>query len=74
MFGESFSFCGTEDDIENIMFNLDVIYKSKNNLDVIAYSPKIDYSVVVDNKPYNVQIAKQGDVINVGFPSIFSGF
>ena len=74
LFGESFSFCGNEEDINNIMFNLGVIYKTNNNLDIIAYSPKIDYQVFVDNKLYNVQIAKNKDVISVGFPSIYAGF
>ena len=45
-----------------------------NNLDIVAYSPKIDYCLNFDNKQYNVQIAVDKGVVYVGFPTIYGGF
>lgn len=74
LFGESFSFVGNEDDIKNLLFDLDVCYTSKNENELLAYSPKLDYSFVSDGKEFNVQIAENKGVIYVGFPTIFGGF
>ncbi len=74
LFGESFSFVGDEKDIKIILQKLDVFYSTKNNLDIIAYSPKIDYAHTLNGKLYNVQISKNNNVVNVGFPAILGGF
>ena len=74
LFGESFSFCGNDDDVQNLLLNLDVFYCDKNEKEIIAYSPKIDYSFVLQGKEFNVQIAQNDGIIYVGFPTILGGF
>ena len=74
LYGESFSFCGNQSEINKIMFDLDVMYSCKNDLDIIAYSPKVDYCVYLDQKPFNMQIACKDGLVFVGFPTIFGGF
>ena len=74
LYGESFSFEGDKSDAKKILFNLDCVYVDYNNLDIVAYSPKIDYCLNFDNKQYNVQIAVDKGVVYVGFPTIYGGF
>lgn len=74
LFGESFCFGGDDQDVKNILLKLDVVYIQYNNLEVVAYSPKIDYCLFYDNRPFNVQIAKNKGIVYVGFPTIFGGF
>lgn len=74
LFGESFCFCGDDKDVIKLLQKLDITYKTKNDLDIVAYSPKINYSLILNNKIYNVQISKNNDIINVGFPAILGSF
>ena len=74
LYGESFVFKGDNNDIENLLFSLDITYRQNNDLDIIAYSPKISYAMTVEGKPFNVQISKQQEFVSVGFPAILGGF
>ena len=74
LYGESFFFKGGMDDINTLLNNLDIFYKTVNDMDIIAYSPKIDYQMTVKQKIYNVQISNQDGLIYVGFPAILGSF
>ena len=72
--GESFCFVGKSEDITSILNKLNVIYKSQNDLDIVAYSPQVPYALTIDNKVYNIQISQNQNNICVGFPAILGSF
>ncbi len=74
LYGESFCFNGNKQDVQNLLFSLDILYCQNNNLDIIAYSPKIMYAMTVEGKVYNVQISQTDSMISVGFPAILGGY
>lgn len=74
LLGESFVFEGDDNDVVLILTDLDILYKYYNNLDIVAYSPKIPYTMHINNQIFNVQISKNNNNIYVGFPAILGSF
>ena len=74
LLGESFAIDSKQNDINALLKKLNILYKIKNDLDIIAYSPQIPYKIYLDGKIYNVQISQNKGIMYVGFPAILGDF
>ena len=72
--GESFVFKGDANDVVLLLNDMDILYKTNNDLDIIAYSPKIPYTICLNNQIFNIQISQNNNLVYVGFPAIFGSF
>ena len=78
IYGESFSFNGSKNDINIIIKKLKIEILSKQDLDNIivieGYSPLINKSIYINNENINIQIAFNNNKITVGYPLILGSF
>lgn len=76
--GVSFTFCGTPDDVADVVSRLraqPVCSQAFDGLTVACYySPLIRQCVTIDGRSVNVQIACRDGVVTVGYPLILGSY
>ena len=78
LYGESVKFYGNDNDFEKLIkkYNLSIVLQEKfDNFNIVyGYNKILGDAVEINGKKVNVQIAKRGNEINVGFPLIMGSY